>query len=463
MVTNTSNILRRDFFKASAGIVGAAALTSRSIGAPARGPKPNVLFIMTDQQHIDSISRNGCNWVNTPAMDSLCARGVSFTESYSTNPVCSPARSSAFTGRMPCETGVHNNGRPIISGIPNLGQWLGGEHGYEAVYAGKWHLPGSFTHKIPGHKVLTPGVSGQGCLGDTSTSYACEHFLRTYSGDKPFILNVGIFQPHDICQWLRVNRDNPDKLVFDELKDQLPDLPSNYGVPKGEPQGLIDNRLKDEPAKGGWSDEHWRYYRWCYFRMIEQFDAEIGRILQALDDTGLAKNTLVILTSDHGEGLGHHNMVRKNFLYDEAAKVPMVIAFPGRARQGVIDREHLVSGVDIMPTICDYAGVPAPPKMRGSSMRPLAEGKATQWRPFVVTEATTGNRMVRTKDHKFVAYNGDPNVQLFDRRKDPGEINNIAATSGDLVKSHKKILADWESKLDYHAELPDNYKCDQTS
>lgn len=458
MTQKRMDLTRRDFLKASAGTVGAVALSGRAAAAAPGKTKPNVLFIMTDQQHIDSISRTGCKWANTPAMDSLCARGVSFTESYSSNPVCSPARSSAFTGRMPCETGVYINGKPIIASIPNLGQWLGGQHGYEAMYAGKWHLPGSFTHNIPGHKVLTPGVSSQGCLGDTSTSYACEHFLRTYRGDKPFILNVGIFQPHDICQWLRVNKDNPDKLVFDELKDELPELPANYGIPEKEPQGLVENRLKDEPARGKWSDEHWRYYRWCYFRMIEQLDAEIGRILQALDDTGLAKNTLVILTSDHGEGLGHHCMVRKNFLYDEAAKVPMVIAFPGRAKEGVVDKEHFVSGVDIVPTICDYVGVCAPPKMRGRSFRPLVEGKAVEWRPFVITEATQGNRMVRTKNHKLVAYNGDPNVQLFDRRSDVGEVKNIAAASADLVKSHKKILADWESKLDYYAKLPDNYK-----
>lgn len=457
MTECAANLSRRDFLKASAGTVGAVALANRSIAAPVANTKPNVLFIITDQQHIDTISGNGCRWTNTPAMDSLCARGVSFAESYSTNPVCSPARSSAFTGRMPCETGVHINGKPIISGIPNLGQWLG-EKGYEAMYAGKWHLPGSFTHSIPGFKVLTPGVSGHGCIGDTSTSYACEHFLRTYRGKKPFCLSAGIFQPHDICQWLRVNKDNPNELVFDELRDELPELPANYGIPKNEPQGLVKRRLKDEPANGKWGDEHWRYYRWCYFRMIEQLDAEIGRILQALDDTGLAKNTLVILTSDHGEGLGHHSMVRKNFLYDEAAKVPMVVAFPGHTREGVTDKEHLVSGVDIVPTICDYVGVSAPPKMRGSSMRPLVEGKATEWRPFVITEAWQGNRMIRTRDHKLVAYNGDPNVQLFDRRRDPGEVNNIAATSADLVKSHKKILADWESKLNYHAELPDNFR-----
>ena len=252
--------------------------------------------------------------------------------------------------------------------------------------------------------------------------------------------------------------DNPAELVFDELRDELPELPKNYGVPEKEPKDLVENRSKDEPAKGGWSDEHWRYYRWCYFRMIEQLDAEIGRILQALEDTGLAENTLVILTSDHGEGLGHHSMVRKNFLYDAAAKVPMVIAFPGRAREGVIDSEHLVSGVDIVPTICDCVGVAPPPKMRGSSMRPHVEGKATAWRPFVVAEVTTGNRMVRTSDHKFVAYNGDPQVQLFDRQSDPGEVRNIAASSGDLVKSHQKILADWEAQLEYHPNLPANYR-----
>jgi arylsulfatase A-like enzyme len=120
---------------------------------------------------------------------------------------------------------------------------------------------------------------------------------------------------------------------------------------------MADRRKKIEGDQGNWTKEHWRYYRWSYYRHIEQLCGEIGRVLDALRLKKLDQHMLVIFTSDHGEGLGHHQMVRKSSPYDEASRVPMVVSSPGTARTGAVDKEHLVSGMDIMSTICDYAGI----------------------------------------------------------------------------------------------------------
>jgi arylsulfatase A-like enzyme len=439
-----------------AGVGGAAALSAGGVRSAARAAAagktgPNVLLIMTDQQHIATVSARGCRHVKTPGLDGLCRDGVTFLQSHSANPLCSPARSSLWTGRMPSEAGVPVNGRPIHKSIPNIGQWFGEHTGHETIYAGKWHLPSSFTHNVPGFTVLTPGVGGQGNLGDTSTSLACEGYLRNRSKDKPFLMVASFFQPHDICQWLRINQHDPGKLRYGRIADELPELPANFRFDPNEPAGLRRQRDGNEPGvkKGKWSELHWRYYQWSYYRHIEMVDAEIGRLLDALRRTGHARNTLVLFTSDHGEGLAHHQMVRKNFLYEEAVKVPMIVSFPGHARGDAVDAEHLVSGLDVVPTVCDYVGIDPPPNVHGRSLRPLLEGRAPSRRPFVASEVGHRARMIRSERYKYVKYRDDPVEQLFDMQADPAETKNLAGESklASVVADHRRMLSEWQKGL----------------
>ena len=437
----------------AAAIAATGGLTPTAKAARETG-KPNVLLIMTDQQHIDTIAARGCTHVKTPALDRFCRHSVTFTESFTTNPVCSPARSSVWTGRMPSETGVYVNGRPIHASVPNIGQWLRKQTDYDTVYVGKWHLPSSFTHKIPGFTVLTPGVSGQGNLGDTSTSRACEGYLQNHPADKPFLMVASFFQPHDICQWLRINQADPSKLRYPELADELPPLPPNFEFDPNEPAPIGRDRDTNEPGvtKGKWSKLHWRYYMWSYYRHIEMVDAEIGRVLDALEDTGLADTTLVIFTSDHGEGLAHHQLVRKSKLYDEAVKVPMIVSFPGHVKKDGIDTTHLVSGLDVVPTVCDYLNIQAPPTSHGRSLRPVLEDGKTDWRPYVGSEVNTRGtigRMIRSRQYKYVAYKGCDVEQLFDVQADPHETKNLAddAKLASVLADHRNMLVEWESKL----------------
>jgi arylsulfatase A-like enzyme len=451
---------RRDFIKLSSGAVALLADAYVFAGRRDRKPKPkNILLILTDQQHIDTIAAGGCRYVRTPSLDRLKTSGVSFTQSYTANPVCSPARSAVLTGRTSSECNVYVNGRPIRSDIPNLGQWFSMHTDYETFYTGKWHLPKTYTSNIPGFKVINTGISGFGYLCDTVMSRACEGFLRNRSKSEPFLLIASFMQPHDICEWLRLNMNNPAGLRYPELAAQLPELPDNFEFDKNEPERIRKTRLGNEPSKGNWSKEQWRYYRWSYYRNIEHVDAEIGRVLQALEDSGHAKDTLIVLTSDHGEGMGHHQMVRKSTLYDEAARVPLIFSWPGHISEKRTDTSHLASGIDIIPTLCDFAGIKPPENMRGRSLRSILEGAAATGNEFVVTEVSSNTgRMVRTDNYKYITYRNDSVEQLFDMKKDPNETVNLAANSrySPILAEHQKLLREFESRLDVPSNVPNS-------
>jgi len=453
---------RRDFIKlsGSAAALLANGTLTRNVFAGRQNltPKPkNILLIFTDQQHIDTIAAGGCRHVITPALDRLKTSGVSFTQSYSANPVCSPARSAVFTGRTSCETSVYVNGRSIRSDIPNLGQWFSQQTDYETFYAGKWHLPRTYTNNIPGFKVINTGIGGFGYLCDTAMSRACEGFLRNRSKSKPFLLAASFMQPHDICEWLRLNMNNPGQLRYPELAGELPELPANFEFDENEPEATRNRRLGNEPFKGNWNKEHWRYYRWSYYRHIEHLDAEIGRILSALEDRGYIDDTLIVLTSDHGEGMGHHQMVRKSSFYDEAARVPLLFSWPGHIVENKTDAAHPVSGLDVMPTLCDYVGIESPANMRGLSLRAILEGNKGPQRDCIVSEGNSNTgRMVRSQHWKYIKYKDNAVEQLFDMKNDPGETKNLTASSryAAILTEHQKMLKEWESRLDVPSNIP---------
>ena len=465
-MSGSGKLTRRNFL--GAGLAGATAFSLQGEARPrgrTRGKKerPNIILILTDQQHFETISALGAGGLETPGMDAICSRGLVFNLSHSAYPLCSPDRSSLLTGRMPSETGVFKNGVPIHPSIPNAGQWLREKGGYETIYMGKWHLPRPFSPRIPGFRVVVPGIWGQGNLGDTSVSMGVKAYLESRKGKRPFFLVASFLQPHDICQWLRINQDDPGGLRYPWLEKELPPLPSNFRFQFPEPRALVSMREGNEPGsrKGNWSELHWRYYLYCYYRHVEMVDAEVGRILEALGETGRLNDTLVIFTSDHGEGLARHRMVRKSFLYDEAVRVPLVISPPGGRERGV-DREHLVSAVDVFPTICDYAGVSPPPSMRGLSLRPVLEGKNPAWHDFVIAELSTGEsfaRMVRTRDYKYIEYRGDPVKLLFHCGKDPWETRNLASdrSYSDVLEEIRRLLARWERELVPAPGLPTRY------
>jgi len=448
---------RRDFLRQGTGAVLSSTALGHAAQQRVKATPPNIVLIVTDQHHIDAVSAYGSPHVKTPALDYLAGRSTSFAQSYCADPVCSPSRSSIFSGRMPSETGVFDNGLPIRQGIPNLGQWFTENSEYETVYAGKWHLPRTYQSRIEGFRVLPGGIGGQGNQGDPCVSRACETYLRNRSSQRPFLLVASFLQPHDICEWLRLNMKDQPELRYPELASELPPLPENFDIPSPEPKEIQRRRQGNEPAMGRWSKLHWRYYLWSYYRHVEMVDGEIGRILEALEATGHTRDTVVIFTADHGEGMAHHQMVRKHSPYDESSKVPFLISWPGYFPENRQDPTTLVSGADILPTLCDIAGIPAPPNMRGRSLRPLLEGKRKDQREFLVVEIPPDvGRMVRTPPFKYVTFAGDAVEQLFDLQNDPGETRNLAGDPryAGTLEDCRKLLLEWEARLDVTPKLP---------
>lgn len=443
---------RRQFVSQAAAALAATAIAPTGRSAPRAERRPNLLLIICDQMNLDAVSYLGnCN-LHTPNLDRLAREGVVFIESHSTNPVCSPARSSLLTGRMPVETGVIRNDLAVREDIPNLGEWLREQAGYETAYCGKWHLPQGYPPPdVAGFRVL-PSGGGQGALDDAWVSRTCEAYLRNQAArrHKPFLLVASFLQPHDICYWmLAPDTLVPPQLPFSELEDKLPPLPPNHkSFPEGPPQ-------VGTGFAGFDTDMRWRYYLYCYYRMVEMLDADVGRLLDALDNTGLSDSTVVIFTSDHGEGAGRHGNVQKWHPYEESVKVPMICRCPSRIQHGVIDRTHLVSGLDVVPTLCDYAGIGPPANVRGLSLRPLLEGRPIGWRDYLVCEWREEGRIVRTAQYKFISYGSEPKVQLFDMRQDPWEMTNLAGDTRftGIIEQHRKLLEAWNGTMDVAAAV----------
>jgi len=241
-------------------------------------------------------------------------------------------------------------------------------------------------------------------------------------------------------------------LAFDSSLD-------NFEFDKNEPETIRNTRLRNEPFKGKWDKQRWRYYRWSYYRNIEHVDAEIGRVLRAIEDSGHINDTLIVMTSDHGEGMGHHQMVRKSSLYNEASRVPLLFSWPGHIPSKHTDTTHLASGMDIMPTLCDFAGIEPPEHMRGRSLKSILDGTSTRSSEFVITEVSTNTgRMVRTKDYKYITYRNDSVEQLFDMKNDPGETLNLAAKTrySSTLAEHQKLLREFERRLDVPSNVPNS-------
>ena len=361
----------RDLIEAALAALCTLALGGQFQAADAK-KRPNVLVITTDQQRVDVMSAVGSKWVKTPNMDTIAAQGVYFTHSYCSYPLCSPSRSSLHTGRTPHEIRVDRNGVPIDPAIPLSGQVFRAA-GYDTGYAGKWHMPEPYpSGGIAGFEVLNKITRGGKLAHDVdeaTMSVAIEFLQRKH--DKPFLLVVSFINPHDIC--LPAGETSP---LLEEVWRRyqpapgaaLPPLPANFAPPTGE-----SGAMTPAPRHAEWDENHWRRYCYAYYRLVEDVDRQVGQVLDALRAVGQEENTVVIFTSDHGEGLASHQWTGKMMFYEGEAAVPLVVSWKGVTPAGRIDRGHLVSTLDVLPTICDYAGVRPPPSMRGESLRSVIE------------------------------------------------------------------------------------------
>jgi len=185
-------------------------------------------------------------------------------------------------------------------------------------------------------------------------------------------------------------------------------------------------------------------------------DGAIGRVLDALESSPHSRNTLLLFSSDHGDAHIHHRHTQKTLLYDSVCKVPMMASWPEALPEGVADAAHLVSGLDVTPTICDFAGIAPPPAMRGLSLRPALEERPVEWRDFLVSSSLGRGRMIRTADWKLIRFEGENEMQLFDSPNDPYEMHELSRGSNRFdtaIAELAKALGEYEASLD-PAPLP---------
>jgi arylsulfatase A-like enzyme len=453
---------RRDFSKLAATAGACTALGRFDLAADSapENQRPNILFIMTDQQHAGMMSCTGNTWLKTPALDSLAREGVRFERAYSVNPYCVPSRTSMATGVMSCRLGAANNKLGMkITALPaevndnSMGKIMK-RAGYDTFYGGKVHMCNSLAPQNAGYDKYFKDERDR-------LPAACLQFIKQ-KRDKPFFAVASFINPHDICfaEQARKGRDVHGLLqLYKEASSlpvkELPPLPENYAIPEGEPRAIeaalsFQKYTPTEAMRKVYGDKEWQIYRWMYHRLTERVDGEIGELLDGLKQAGLEDNTVIIFVSDHGDMDASHHLTSKCIPYEESVGVPLILKYKGNIPSNRIDSTHLIStGLDILPTLCDYAGVNKPEHLLGESLRPLAEGKRVEsWQSYVASE-NDWFRMIRSQRYKYCAFAiADKKELLVDLKNDPGEMRNLVDDPDyhDVLVEHRRLLADW-SKL----------------
>lgn len=404
--------------------------------------KPNVLIIMTDQQTYNMMSNTGNQWLKTPNMDYIASKGYSFNKVYCANPVSMPSRFTMLTGHRASEIGVRENTNfysrekvaPIIeeAGMGNIFR----KGGYETLYSGKLHLYGTKDLKEYGFELNGidpydgPAIYAEKALPELAAS----------KRDKPFFMVLSFLNPHDICAKVGVDGKGegevkmsatvePGKILArqkamdpEEYKRQIPPRAKNTAPIEGEIKSMVSMNDKSR----SWNEDQWNLYGWMYYRLTESVDAQIGRVLEALRKSGLEENTIILFTSDHGELNGAHNLNTKNCMFEEAQRVPFIIAGKG-IKSNVVDKSTLVcNGYDMIPTLCDLTGVDCPKGLSGISLKPFLTGEGkTPNRKYIITENYNGYQITDGR-YKLSVYEllGQPET-LTDIMINPGETKNF--------------------------------------
>jgi arylsulfatase A-like enzyme len=412
---------------------------------------PNVIFLNTDQQSRFALGV-GNPWVRTPNLDALSASGVHFTRAYCAAPVCGPSRSCLNTGRPSHETGVLVNGLPQRRELPQISglfhdagydvAWVGNRRGDQPPIPdradGRFHLP------------FVEGEPGLGVHKDGPVVDAAIEFLQRRR-QIPFLLTVPLMNPHDICYWVM------DKAPgVADATSELPPLPPNFEPVQPEPEFIARCRQRthygqENTCTSTWDEHRWRRYLREYYALTERVDGQIGRLLSALRDAGLEQDTLILHTADHGEGMAAHRWVVKLMFWENVVGVPLSLSWPGMIPAGT-RRAQLATGMDVLPTLCDYAGIAAPPEITGESLRQTIDND-TGGRDYIVIqlhpdtqELGLAARIVVSQQYKYIAFStGAQREMLFARATDPGEMCDLSTAPGaaDVLLRHREHLAEW--------------------
>lgn len=449
--------------------------------------KPNVLVIMTDQHNAGVLGCAGDPVVKTPAIDSLAASGVRFTNAFCNTPQCAPSRYSIWTGLYARSHGLRANRVPEDTSHQSIADILGDEgwttatigkhhmssspkkHGFQYVidstdfdeYRAKnnipdWNEHGSwfrFVNKAMHGHVGSSSVSNEEHRDGYFANEAIK-YLRS-DRDEPFCLWLSFYGPHT-----PIAPSAPWSDMYEPTDMRMPATLSQKGLPG------YRNMEDAQQLFAEFTAQRHRRVAALYYGFVSQLDHNIGLVLAELEALGLSENTIVVFTSDHGEMRGSHGLWGKEvFHYDAISRVPLIIRVPWLAPQTEnTTNESLVELVDLLPTLLDLTGTPIPSALQGRSLRPQLEGDSPPWRDYVIAEIGYPNRhygrsyMARSKQGKYVwsENEGDPMEIYFDLLADPNESNNriLNPQYAGQIQTHRSALDSWKQRTPEAAMIP---------
>ncbi len=439
--------------------------------------QPNILFIFTDDHSASAISAYGSVINETPNIDRLAEEGMRFQNCFVTNSICAPSRATILTGTYNHINGQITN-RETFDGSQLTFPKLLKEAGYQTAMIGKWHLrsaPTGFDHwqvligqgpyYNPPIRTATDTLQTTGYTTNIITDLALEWMEKERDPKKPFMLMYQHKAPHRNWQ------PGPDHMtMYDDV--EIPEPPtlfddySGRASPAGTqnmqisenlsafdlkikpPSYLTPEQLAEwEEAYAPKNDEirnnprtgddltRWKYQRYIkdYLRAVASVDDNIGRIMEYLEESGLADNTIVIYNSDQGWYLGEHGWYDKRWMYEESLRTPFIVKWPGHIEPGSINSDF-VSNVDFAATFLDLAGVNIPTDMQGESLKSIFSGNTpSDWRKshyyqyyeYPASHCVQRHYGVRTDRHKLIYFYQIDEWELFDLETDPNELNNV--------------------------------------
>ncbi len=435
--------------------------------------RPNIVFILSDDQGQWAAGCYGNTEIRTPAIDALARTGVRFDNFFCASPVCSPARATLLTGRIPSQHGIHDWLREGNMG-PDAVEYLVGrtaytellaEAGYLVGLSGKWHLGDSvrpqkghshwYVHQQGGGPYYGAPMIRHGVpyvepdyVTDAITRDACEFIDSTARDERPFYLGVHYTAPHS--PWIG---NHPEDLIglYESCPfDSCPDLPFHPWANNGVRWGL-----EKQAASDGW-DRTRRANLSGYFAAVTGMDRGVASVCEALRRGGLDASTIVVFTGDNGMNMGHHGVWGKGNgtyplnMFDSSIKVPFIVRQSGRIRAGDVE-SSMVSAYDLMPTLLDLVGIDNPeaealPGLSFADRIMTGETRSSpDSREVVVFDEYGPVRMIRTEEWKYVARSFFGPDELYDLAHDPEESTNLAGdpTRAALMKELRARLDAW--------------------
>ncbi len=431
----------------------------------------NILIVIADQLSQKALPSYGDKYADAPNIESIMQNGVRFSQVYTPCPLCQPARAAFWTSSFTHQTGVISNLIPETNDIfttlskttdpelPALGE-LFSNAGYICRHFGKMHDAGSlrgFDCDDPAEELPVEAESpafpvNLDTTRDRYTAERCVSFLEQ-KHSKPFIAIADFNNPHNICGWVGENAgEHEDK----PIEGTLPELPDNFEIedmasraPGVQYLCCTHPRLNQACH---WNKENYRHYLAAYYHYLKIVDDEIGRVLAALKKGGYDKNTLIVFMSDHGDGMTCHRMATKRLsFYDETTRVPLAFAGAGIQGKDKLVSQPLVSTLDLVPTLCDYAGIDKKTNFEGESLSYYLTGKGKPLkRDYLVSQwhcewnfTYEPGRMLRSGQYKYIKYAEDKAEELYDMINDPGEKTNLAGKPEyqNVLNEHREMFA----------------------